>query len=156
MGVNNVVHSSFDSFFRSLHGFGKCSWKNPNDGSEYSGRCSEGKWGEGEFCFCGSCYLKPCEPTPTCNGKCQRRSPGKGWTSTSYCNKETGCKCWEKIDIQPKCYQDPECLDQGGRCIPFSIFPNSESKPQIIKKCKSFGTRPCYCMRKWEVESELA
>eukprot|EP00091_Calanus_sinicus_P001559 TRINITY_DN11571_c0_g1_i1.p1 TRINITY_DN11571_c0_g1~~TRINITY_DN11571_c0_g1_i1.p1 ORF type:complete len:122 (-),score=23.88 TRINITY_DN11571_c0_g1_i1:172-537(-) len=76
---------------------GRCLWKNPGDGSEFLGSyCREGKWGEGEYCYCGTCYGRTCEQTPTCNGKCQKASPGYGYTSSSYCNEGLGCKCWEK------------------------------------------------------------
>ena len=80
-----IQNNIFELFLQAKGG--KCSWKKPNDGSEYSGTCREGKWGEGEYCYCGYCYLKPCKPIVTCKGQCQRRSPGRGWTSTSYCDK---------------------------------------------------------------------
>ena len=82
---------------------GNCLWKNPGDGSDYLGSCREGKWGEGDgVCYCGSCYGGKCEQTPNCKGKCQKTSPGYGYTSTVYCNKYAFCLLFYTIII-PYC-----------------------------------------------------
>eukprot|EP00092_Neocalanus_flemingeri_P012713 GFUD01013700.1.p1 GENE.GFUD01013700.1~~GFUD01013700.1.p1 ORF type:complete len:174 (+),score=22.33 GFUD01013700.1:86-607(+) len=127
---------------------GECSWKDPGEGSEKSGLCREGKWGEGEYCYCGYCWVrpKPCDPTDNCKGKCSRKSPGKGWTSTSYCDRETGCKCWEEIVIPKQCFQDPTCnLLRRGTCFTKPPLAFGWTK---IGGCKSKdGSPKCNCYR---------
>ena len=66
---------------------GKCAWKSPGDGYSYDGICREGKWGEGELCYCGYCYVKKCEQTSSCRGICQQRKPRGDYVSNSYCDK---------------------------------------------------------------------
>merc|ERR1719175_313334 len=48
---------------------GMCSWKSPGDEYSYDGVCKDGKWGVGDLCYCGYCYVK-CETSPKCNGIC--------------------------------------------------------------------------------------
>eukprot|EP00092_Neocalanus_flemingeri_P086077 GFUD01108414.1.p1 GENE.GFUD01108414.1~~GFUD01108414.1.p1 ORF type:complete len:174 (-),score=33.99 GFUD01108414.1:135-656(-) len=126
---------------------GECSWKDPGGDLEKSGLCREGKWGEGEYCFCGYCWVKPkpCEQVDTCKGECSKKSPGKGWISTSYCDRSSGCKCWTKF-VQPKCSPDLKCMFNRGTCVK---IPEGKPIPTQVGSCKSSdASRPCYCIRK--------
>merc|ERR1739838_103634 len=124
MGVSHGFHYCVDCSLRCLH------WS-----------C---QWGEGQYCFCGYCYRKPCEPSKNCKGKCQRKSPlGYGWMHTGDCNKETGCKCWEKlIIVQPMCMDvGGKCRRAGGECRERRA---GDVKADFLGTCKPRG---CYCMK---------
>jgi len=78
---------------------GQCVDKWSSTAGEFLGYCQKGSWPK--LCYCGYCF-KRCRQDFICQavgGKCQVRSPGRGWFATIHrCDKQRQCKCWIKCN----------------------------------------------------------